>query len=622
MRPFEARRRLVGVLLAGVFLAFAARATAADPSPKEIRERIDAVAKLIAMGKPDDARASLAVGIEGLRAMQAKPEMATGFKILAGRATAARKALEAAGVDVATLDVPTAAVPAAVPSRPAAPRAAVAAGVSFTRQVAPLLVRSCGGCHVTGRRGNFQMATYQALIQSGMVQRGAGNASRLVEVILTGDMPRGGGKVSPEEVGALISWIDRGAICDGDPTAGLDRLVRGGAVPPPPAPAVPTGAPAPLKPGDIAFSTEVAPILIDRCGKCHGDRDPENNFAITTLTSLVKGGRSGPAIVPGKGEESLLVKKLRGAGIEGQRMPLNAPPLPDADIATIAKWIDQGARIDLLTATDPIEKLVATGKSRRLSDDALAKVRREAAEKLWARMIPDEPPVVDRRDGLVIIGNLPESRLRELGDTAAGLLPAIRRELVGANGSLLKGGVVLYAFRNSYDYSSLWQVVLNGERPKGISGNAGMAGDVVYGAILVPTQDDSGDSTKLLAAEQIAGATLAGRGFPAWFCQGAGRAVAIKIVPKAPLVQEWKNDVGAAIRQLGSAQDFLAGHADPSATALAAGGFLTSLAPPGKIALVVGLVDTGTSFDDAFAKVFRSTPEQAFTAWAARNAGR
>jgi hypothetical protein len=127
---------------------------------------------------------------------------------------------------------------------------------------------------------------------------------------------------------------------------------------------------------------------------------------------------------------------------------------------------------------------------------------------------------------------------------------------------------------------------------------------------------------RLLVAEQLAGATLVGRGLPAWFCRGAGRAVAMKIVPKAPLVQEWKDGVAGAIRQLGSAQDFLAGHAEPAATAAAAGGFLSSLATPGKLALVVGLVDTGVAFDEAFAKVFRSTPEQAFTAWAARNVGR
>lgn len=621
MRPFEVRNRLVAMLVAGICLALGVNSEAADPTPKEIRERIDAVAKLIAMGKPDEARASLAAGVEGLRAMQSKPQLAAGFKLLAGRATAARKALETAGVDVAAIEVPGPAEPAAGPSRPAPAQAPVQAGVSFARQVAPMLVRSCGGCHVTGRRGNFQMSTYQTLMQSGMVQRGAGNASRLVEVILTGDMPRGGGKVSPEDVGMLITWIDRGATCDGDPTAGLDALARGGAAPPP-SPVIPAGPPAPLKPGDIAFSADVAPILVDHCGKCHGDREPENNFAISTLTSLVKGGRTGPAILPGKAEDSLLIKKLRGAGIEGQRMPLNAPPLPDATIATIAKWIDQGARIDLLTATDPIEKLIATGKSLRLSNDELAAVRGKAAEKLWDRMIPDEPPVIEQREGLVLVGNLPASRLHELGDTAADLMPAVRRELVGPDGALLKGGLVLYAFRNSYDYSSLWQVVMNGERPKGIHGHAGMAGDVVYGAILVPSGDEAGDKTRLLLAEQLAGATLVGRGLPAWFCRGAGRAVAMKIAPKAPLVQQWKDDVAGAIGQLGSAQEFLAGHAEPAATAAAAGGFLSSLATPGKLALVVGLVDTGVAFDEAFTKVFRSTPEQAFTAWAARNVGR
>jgi mono/diheme cytochrome c family protein len=622
MRRGEDRKRLAVVVVVGLLLAITMQATGADPTPKEVRERIDAVARLVAMGKPEEARASLASGIEGLRAMQANARLAAGFKLLAGRATAARAALEKAGVNVTDLEVPTGRTPEPVPGRPAQPQAAVAAGVSFTRQVAPMLVRSCGGCHVSGRRGNFQMATYQALMQSGMVQRGAGNASRLVEVILTGDMPRGGGKVSPEDVGMLITWIDRGALCDADPTAGLEMLARGGAPAPPPAPASPSGPPAPLKPGDVAFSTDVAPILVDKCGKCHGDRDPENNFAITTLTSLVKGGRTGPAILPGKAEESLLIKKLRGAGIEGQRMPLNAPPLPDADIATIAKWIDQGARIDLLTATDPIEKLIATGKSLRLSDDALAKVRREAAEKLWARMIPDEAPVIDRREGVILMGNLPESRLRELGDAADALVPAIRRELVGADGSLLKGGVVLYAFRNSYDYSSLWQIVLNGERPKGVSGNAGMSGDVVYGAILVPSGDDAGDTTKVLLAEQLAGATLVGRRVPTWFAQGASRAVAMKLVPKAPRVQDWKQEMTGAIKAIGSAQEFLAGHADSSAAAVVAGGFVSSLASAGKLALVVGLVDEGTPFDEAFAKVFRSTPEQAFTAWVARNAGR
>jgi mono/diheme cytochrome c family protein len=623
-RQYRSGSALVVVLAVGLVTAFTlAAATAAAPSPKEVRERIDAVAKLLAAGKPDEAAAALAAGIEGLEAMRAGPQPTAGFKLLADRAAAARKALEKAGIDVTMLEIPAVAPPAAAGGRPAAGRPAAAAGVSFTRQVAPMLVRSCGGCHVTGRRGNFQMASYDALMRSGMVQRGVGNASRLVEVILSGDMPRGGGRVSPDEVGMLVSWINAGAVCDADPMAGLDVVARGAAAAPPaPAPVMPAAKPAPLKPGDVAFSSEIVPLLLEQCGKCHGERDPENNFQMASLETLVKGGRSGPAVIPGKGADSLLVKKLKGVGIDGQRMPLGRNPLPDAQVALIEKWIDQGARIDLLSPRDSLDKVAAVGRSQRLSDAQLSKLRFAAAEKLWERMIPDEQPTVKIRDGVCVVGNLPPARLDGLATEAADVAGRVARELGADGGGLLKGGVAIYAFRNAFDYSSLWQVVMNGERPRGLSGHAGTSGDVVYGALIVPAADETGDDTRLLLAEQIAAAALAGRGLPAWFCAGAGRAVATKLAPKAVLAQEWKREAGAAVGRLGSAQDFFAGHADPAATSLAAGGFVSSLAAAGKLAQLVALVDGGASFDEAFAKVFRGPPQQAFTAWAARSAGR
>jgi len=603
-------------------LLWAASHALAQATPKDIRTQIDAVATLLKAGKPDEAASSLAAAIEGLRALQARPTAA--FKILSDKATAARGALEKAGVDVAALEIPGPAAAAGAPAgRPGgAGRPQQAAGVSFTRQVAPLLVKSCGGCHVSGRRGNFQMASYEALMRSGMVQKGAGNASRLVEVILTGDMPRGGGRVSPDEVGMLMAWIDSGATCDADPAAGLEFVARGAAAAQPPAPPVmPAAQPVPLKPGDVAFSTEIAPLLLEQCGNCHGEQTAEANLRMTSLETLVKGGRGGPAVVPGKGAESLLVKKLRGVEINGQRMPLNRPPLSDAQIAVIEKWIDQGGRIDMLTSRVGLDAVAAAGRAARLSGEQLAGIRFAAAEKLWDRIIPDDPPVVVRRPGLLLVGNLPEARLETLAAEAETLAGDVAKELGGGDG-LLKGGVVLYAFRNAFDYSSLWQVILGSERPRGLTGHAGTSGDVVYGAILVPAADNSGEDTRLVMAEQLAAAALAGRRLPVWFVQGAGRAVAIKMVPKAPLAQAWKRDVGAAVQQLGSPQDFLAGHADSLVIASAAGGFVTSLSGAGKLAQLVALVDGGGAFDDSFAKVFRSPPAQAFTTWAARAGGR
>jgi hypothetical protein len=609
-------------LVIGGILAAASPALA-QGTPKEIRGQIDAVATLLKAGKSDEAAASLAAAIEGLRGMQAQPSAA--FKILADRAAAARAALEKAGVDVTRLEIPAriaGAVAAALPPAGGAPPQP-AAGVSFARQIAPLLVKSCGGCHVSGRRGNFQMASYEALMRSGMVQKGAGNASRLVEVILSGDMPRGGGRVSPDEVGMLLAWIDRGATCDADPAAGLELVARGGAAGPQPGPAImPAAQPAPLKPGEVVFSTEIAPLLLSQCGNCHGQQTAEANFRMTSLETLVRGGRSGPAILPGKGAESLLVKKLRGVGIDGQRMPLNRPPLSEAQIAVIEKWIDQGGRIDLLTSRVGLDAVAAAGRAARLSSDELAGIRFAAAEQLWGRVIPDEPAVAVRREGLLLLGNLPQAPLEALGAEAEKLAGGIAREFGTGAGGLIKGGVVLYAFRNAFDYSAFWQVILGSERPRGLAGHGGTSGDVVYGAMLVPAADASGDDTRLLVAEQLAAAALAGRELPAWFVRGASRAVAVKLVPTAALAQDWKREAGAAVKQLGSTQDFLAGHADPVAVANAAGGFVMSLAGAGKLAQLVALVDGGGPFEDSFAKVFRSPPAQAFTAWAARAAGR
>ncbi|MFN7812279.1 MAG: hypothetical protein ACK5SI_06400, partial [Planctomycetia bacterium] len=70
-----------------------------------------------------------------------------------------------------SLAVGLAAVPAAGQAPPGQAQAA-GRGTSFTRQVAPILSRKCGGCHIAGNKGNFQMPSHAALLASGFVQRG------------------------------------------------------------------------------------------------------------------------------------------------------------------------------------------------------------------------------------------------------------------------------------------------------------------------------------------------------------------------------------------------------------------------------------------------------------------
>lgn len=496
--------------------------------------------------------------------------------------------------------------------------AAPGRGASFSRHVAPILAARCGGCHIAGAKGNFAMPTPAALLASGFVQRGNPSGSRLLEVILTGDMPRGGGKVTAEEVGVLTKWIAAGAAFDGpDPTVSIDALARAAApVPEVPAPAKPVA----VRAGEVVFSTDVAPIVIAQCVTCHDDRDPEAGFRMTSLDAIRAGGRSKGAVVVGKGAESLIVKKLRGRGIDGQRMPLNKNPLPDDVIALIERWIDEGARLDVLTGKSPIDAVAAAGRARHMSGKELAAIRFAAGEKVWRRAIPEEQPQVVKREQVCLIGNLPAARMDALATEAEGLAARLTKELVADDGGLLKGGVVLFAFDKPYDLSAFWQEVLGVERPRGVLGHAAVSGDVAYAAVALPAGVTDEVDVRLLLAEQIAAAALAGRELPDWFVRGAGRAVAARIVPKADLVQEWKKEIPAALDKVGSARVYFAGQVDPTAAAVVGGGFVGSIATGTRLRQLVDLVDGGMSFDDAFAKVFKSPPTQAFEGWAAKAA--
>jgi mono/diheme cytochrome c family protein len=107
------------------------------------------------------------------------------------------------------------------------------------------------------------------------------------------------------------------------------------------------GLPARVAAGDrpanqVDYATQVKPILSRHCVSCHGASKPRGGLRLDTAAAALKGGKDGPVILPGHGEESPLVLSVRGEG-DTERMPMNRPPLKDAEIALLQAWIDQGA---------------------------------------------------------------------------------------------------------------------------------------------------------------------------------------------------------------------------------------------------------------------------------------
>src|SRR5436309_4470579 len=96
--------------------------------------------------------------------------------------------------------------------------------------------------------------------------------------------------------------------------------------------------------GPVDYVREVKPLLVERCYKCHGASQQKGKLRLDTAASALQGGESGPALKRGRSAESLIVQAVKGIHPEISRMPYKKPPLSDAQIALLERWIDQGAR--------------------------------------------------------------------------------------------------------------------------------------------------------------------------------------------------------------------------------------------------------------------------------------
>ena len=97
-----------------------------------------------------------------------------------------------------------------------------------------------------------------------------------------------------------------------------------------------------LLPAQVDYVRDIKPILTRRCLTCHGPLKQRSGLRLDTVPLMLKGGDSGPAIVPGKAETSRLVKLINGTGKE--RMPPEGKPLEAKEIQLIRQWIKEGAR--------------------------------------------------------------------------------------------------------------------------------------------------------------------------------------------------------------------------------------------------------------------------------------
>ena len=108
------------------------------------------------------------------------------------------------------------------------------------------------------------------------------------------------------------------------------------------------------------FENKIRPLLVENCIKCHGPEKQQGNLRLDSLDGLTQGGDSGPSIVIGQSDKSLLVSAVRHEDFE---MPPNKR-LPDEQIEALILWIDHGAHWPVQSAAK-----METRRGKILSDE-------------------------------------------------------------------------------------------------------------------------------------------------------------------------------------------------------------------------------------------------------------
>ena len=93
-------------------------------------------------------------------------------------------------------------------------------------------------------------------------------------------------------------------------------------------------------PTDV-FESEVRPVLVRHCVKCHGPEKQKGGLRLDSPAGWEAGGDSGPAVVPGRPEDSLLVKAVGGSD-DKLRMP-PGKKLSPREVASLTRWVKAGA---------------------------------------------------------------------------------------------------------------------------------------------------------------------------------------------------------------------------------------------------------------------------------------
>ncbi|MCC9604877.1 hypothetical protein LOC68_25800 [Blastopirellula sp. JC732] len=631
MRAFHlfAKFAACAALAAVLLTPWTAEAAPTDEQRNEVRDlkvEIRKASNFLKQGKVAESTQTVKLIIERLKKLEGvDPELQESVDQLFESLAPAHAFLELEGVTLprmrnAAVVESTQMMPAPAPGTPAPPASTLptmfpAANLSFTKHIAPIIVARCGNCHVNQARGQFSSSSYEVLMKGpaeGVVIFPGQDGSRFVEVIETGDMPRGGQRVTPAELTALKTWIKEGAKFDGtDPKANLSMLAPGAA--PMPMPRLEVASASGNE--KVSFGRDIAPVLLERCTSCHNQQNNPGNFSLASFQTMLRGGDSGAPLSPGKPNESLMIQLFKAPAPD--RMPRNGPPLTDQQIKNFETWIAEGAKFDGDAPTSSIQRIAAYAFAKNATHDELAKTREASSKSKIQLGLPGVAMSTSDRKDLFVMGALGQDANDEFADQAEKVADDVRRILKAPSGQpLVKGRITLFLVKAKYDYNEFSKMVERRDVPPQWQGHYWYDVTDAYGMVQLPANDAF--SLDAMFAQVIASNYVASLDAPDWFADGVGRVVASRVSGKDPRVVDWGNQLQSAVGAMKKPEDFVEMKLAPDQNGVVSYAFLKSLM--GKSQQFDALMQAlrkGTPFEPAFAAAYGKPPADVAKAWVA-----
>ena len=325
--------------------------------------------------------------------------------------------------------------------------------------------------------------------------------------------------------------------------------------------------------GPLKFSRDIAPILAGNCMPCHKDQPKQGAFNLSSFQKLLEGSQSGPVLVPGKPDESLLVQL-----IIQRKMPRGGNRrLSNEAIARIQRWVSEGAVLEAgVSETDTLDKIKPSPEQIRREELAKLspaardqKVETAGLERLKKAAPQLDPKVLFGRN-IVVFHTMPEERAKALLRTLEVQRQAILN-LIGNRVESLTGPekLSIYVLRDAGAYTEFVRSVEQREVEMGIDSHAKLNADSPYLAVIDPLAgadepvattrsakpikkkaEDSDLTPKVsrtlagLATEALAtGGLNATAKAPRWLSEGLGAYMAYSVEPGSQYYQELRTEV-------------------------------------------------------------------------------